>query len=214
VSQTAWDVFFARAAREVLQPGARVLDIGAGLRADPARGNRLDPHRAWMTPLLRAVRYDVLDPVATYHPSLVGDLQALPIRANTYDAVICHAVLEHVPRPWEGVAEILRVLKPRGVAFLYVPFLIPYHAEPGYYADYWRFTGDGLASLLRAFAEVRMQAVRGPAETLAHMLPPPLPNRLFERVGRQVDRVRRSSGKQVSGFFATARKPEAIDARR
>jgi SAM-dependent methyltransferase len=212
VTQTPWDRFFERAVRDALQPATRVLDVGAGLRADPHRGNRLDPRRAWIQPLLQRVRCDVIDPVDTYRPSLVGDVQALPFKADSYDAVICLAVLEHVPRPWEGVREMRRVLQAGGLLFLYVPFLIPYHAEPGYYSDYWRFTNEGLKTLLSDFDDIRMEPVRGPAETLAHMLPAGFTLRLLPSIGRQIDRLRRASGRQTSGFFTTARKPSPAGA--
>lgn len=204
---TPWDIFFENAAKAALVPDTRVLDIGAGLRADPSRGNRVDPKRAWIKPLLERVRYDVLDPVDTYKPDIVGDLQAMPVDDAFYDSVICLAVLEHVPRPWDGVKEMLRVLKPGGFLFLYVPFLAPYHAEPGYYSDFWRFTDEGIKTLLYEFDEVRLVPVRGPVETLAHLLPRPIHNAFFLRLGRRFDSIRKASGKQASGFYVTARKP-------
>lgn len=205
--QPAWESFFEKAVRESLQSGTRVLDIGAGLRADDTRGNRVDKKRAWIKPLFKDLRYDVLDPVDTYKPDIVGDLQAMPIDDSFYDAVICLAVLEHVPRPWDGVKEMFRVLKPGGLLFLYVPFLAPYHAEPGYYSDFWRFTDEGIKALLYEFDEVQLVAVRGPVETLAHLLPRPIHNKFFLWLGRHLDRVRKGSGKQASGFYVTARRP-------
>lgn len=190
-------------------PGAHVLDIGAGLRVDASRGNRVDPKRAWIKPLLEKVTYKVLDPVDTYKPDIVGDLQAMPVEDEMYDAIICLAVLEHVPRPWDGVKEMLRVLKPGGFLFLYVPFLTPYHAEQGYYSDFWRFTDEGIKTLLFDFDDVKLVPVRGPVETLAHLLPRPIHNSFFLWLGRKLDSLRKASGKQASGFYVTARKPSA-----
>ncbi len=207
MSQPAWEIFFEKAVQDSLKPDTRVLDIGAGLRVDETRGNRVDKRRDWIKPLLAKVRYEVLDPVDTYKPDIVGDLQAMPIADAAYDSVICLAVLEHVPRPWDGVREMLRVLKPGGFLFLYVPFLAPYHAEPGYYSDYWRFTDEGVRAILNDFKDVRFSPVRGPVETLAHLLPRPIHNKFFLWLGRCLDRARKSSGKQASGFYATARKP-------
>ncbi|MEK7473210.1 MAG: class I SAM-dependent methyltransferase [Patescibacteria group bacterium] len=205
----AWDIFFENAVKAALAPDSRVLDIGAGLRADPSRGNRVDARRAWIRPLLERVRYDVLDPVDTYKPDIVGDLQAMPIDDAFYDSVICLAVLEHVSRPWDGVKEMRRILKPGGFLFLYVPFLAPYHAEPGYYSDFWRFTDEGIKTLLYEFDDVRLVPVRGPVETLAHLLPRPIHNAFFLWLGRKLDSLRRASGKQASGFYVTARRPAA-----
>jgi SAM-dependent methyltransferase len=205
-SETAWERFFANAAREVLVPGTRVLDVGAGLRIDASRGNIEDPARAWIKPLVQEVRYEVLDPVPTYHPDVVGDVMALPMEDACYDAVICLAVLEHVPRPWKAVEEMCRVLKPGGKLFCYVPFLSPYHAMEGYYGDYFRFTEDGIRALCEGFSRVEAQAVRGPVETLTHLLPGKLGASWVRRLGRRVDGIRKASGKQVSGYFFVATK--------
>lgn len=203
MSQTPWDAFFNDAIRQALTPGYRVLDVGGGLRIDGTRGNVEDPKRAWIKPLIPQVTYEVLDPVDTYHPDIVGDVMDLPIAENVYDSVLCLAVLEHVPRPWDAMREMRRVLKPGGTLVLYVPFLSPYHAMPGYYGDYVRFTDDGLRALCAAFTNVRIAPVRGPAETLTHLLPGAL-GRILAPVGRTLDRLRPGSGKQASGYYVIA----------
>ncbi|HWQ99443.1 MAG TPA: methyltransferase domain-containing protein [Candidatus Methylomirabilis sp.] len=202
----AWETFFNASVRHVLRPGFRVLDIGAGLRVDSSRGNVVDASRDWIKPLLSGVSYQVLDPVDTYHPDIVGDVMDMPqVRDASYDAIICLAVLEHVPRPWDAVREMHRALKPGGMLFLYVPFLSPYHAMPGYYGDYVRFTDDGLRSLCADFVDVKLSPVRGPVETLTHLIPGR--TSVFRNVGRFLDRYRKGSGKQASGYFLTALKP-------
>lgn len=50
-----------------------------------------------------------------------GRLPDLPMRDETYDAVIASQVLEHVIRRRRFVREIARVLKPGGKAFIFVP---------------------------------------------------------------------------------------------
>lgn len=199
--------FFEEAVREALRPGSRVLDVGGGLRIDASRGNIEDPGRAWIKPFLSKVTYEVLDPVDTYHPDIIGDVMALPLNDKMYDTVLCLAVLEHVPAPWKAVDEIFRVLKPGGLLFAYVPFLSPYHAMPGYYGDYFRFTDDGIRALCSTYADVQICGVRGPAETITHLLPGRLHGPPLASIGRLIDRFRSASGKQVSGYFFTARKP-------
>lgn len=205
---TPWDLFFENAIRTALTPGNRVLDVGGGLRVDGSRGNIEDPSRQWIKPLLNDVRYEVLDPVDTYHPDIVGDVMDLPLPDASYDAVLCLAVLEHVPRPWDAMREMRRVLKPGGRLVLYVPFLSPYHAMPGYYGDYVRFTDDGLRALCADFTDIQLTPVRGPAETIGHLLPGFL-GRIGRPFGRLIDRVRPGSGKQTAGYFVSATAPMA-----
>ncbi len=47
-----------------------------------------------------------------------GDLEALPIDDERLDAAILTLVLHHVPDPGKALAEVARVLKPRGRVML------------------------------------------------------------------------------------------------
>jgi len=49
------------------------------------------------------------------------DVQAMQLPDNTYDVVFCNHVLEHVPDDHKALTEILRVLKPGGMAIMQVP---------------------------------------------------------------------------------------------
>lgn len=51
-----------------------------------------------------------------------ADLTNLPFGENTYDMVICNHVLEHIKEDRLAMSEILRVLKPGGIAILQVPY--------------------------------------------------------------------------------------------
>ena len=44
-----------------------------------------------------------------------GDAKSLPFADDSFDIVICHQVLTHLPAPWEALAEMLRVAKPGGI---------------------------------------------------------------------------------------------------
>lgn len=149
----------------------RVIDIGGGLRALQGRGNRYDESRKWLLPYLKNVDYKILDPVSDYHPDIVGDIHHLPFHDGSEDAFICIAVLEHVENPWQAIKEMHRALKPGGRCFLYVPFLYYYHAETGYYKDYWRFTDDAIRLLVRDFSCVEIQTLRGALGTWLHLAP-------------------------------------------
>lgn len=198
---TLWADFFRKEILELLQPGHTVIDIGGGLRALPNRGNRYDPEKAYLLEPLQKTHYKILDPVSDYDPDIVGDIHALPLEDRTVDAVICIAVLEHVEDPVLAMAEMYRVLKPGGRLFVYVPFLYYYHAEVGYYKDYWRFTKDALALLAKNFSSVEWCPVRGAVETWIHLSPlgriPYMP-----QIARLVDRMTgKSKSVQVSGYY-------------
>ncbi len=76
----------------------------------------------------------------------IADLTAMPdVPSDRFDNVICHQVLEHVPRPQAAMGELARVLKPGGGLLLSVPFLSRLHELPH---DYFRYTDAGLRILI------------------------------------------------------------------
>ena len=116
--------------------GGRMLNAGCGSRD--------------IEPFLRArgtaeiVRYDI----ASSDPAVVlGPLEETPFDDESFDSVLCNAVLEHVQDAGRAIAELARVVRKGGNVVVAVPFLQPYHPCPG---DYRRYTADGLAELGRA----------------------------------------------------------------
>lgn len=97
-------------------------------------------------------------------PDVYGDAQALPLAAESFDAVLLLHVLEHVPEPSAAVAEALRVLRPAGRLIVETPFLYPVHDAP---FDYQRWTPVGLRRLVESEGGVvhRLDAAGTPAET-------------------------------------------------
>jgi SAM-dependent methyltransferase len=79
------------------------------------------------------------------------DMQDLPYEDNTYQYVLTDQVLEHVRKPWVGVSEIHRVLKPGGIAIITSALMFPQHGVP---YDYFRFTPDGLRVLCEDFSKI------------------------------------------------------------
>ena len=75
------------------------------------------------------------------HIDYESPLHQIPVADDSFDAIICNAVLEHVENPDEVLAEFGRVCKPGGVLYLCVPFMQPEHCDP---TDYQRYTIDGL----------------------------------------------------------------------
>jgi ubiquinone/menaquinone biosynthesis C-methylase UbiE len=201
-----WNAFFNDRIRTIFAEGADVLDIGGGLRISKEKGNRFNEKNAWMRELADKVSYKIVDPVPTYHPDIVGDIEHLPLPDASVDAVICLSVLESVKNPAKGVAEIQRVLKPGGRCLAYVPFLYYYHAEPGYYRDYWRFTEDAAALLFESFSNVEIKQLHGAVESWIKLSPFGRSKTLLS-LGRAADIFfKKTDSKETSGFYIFATK--------
>ncbi len=166
-----WEQFFRDKMTKIFTEKQEIIDIGGGLRVLKNRGNRYDSNRSWLESYLHKVQYKILDPVPDYQPDIIGDIHALPFVDNSIDAILCLAVLEHVEDPFLAMREMHRALKPGGQLFLYVPFLFYYHAEVGYYKDFWRFTEDGVRQLGKNFSTMELAPVRGAMQTWLHLSP-------------------------------------------
>jgi len=196
----SFDSFFYQHIEEIFTTKKVIVDIGGGLRLFKTRGNSYAQSREWIKNFFNQVNYYILDPVTTYHPNIVGDIHFLPCKSNSIGAIICLSVLEHIKNPWRAMEEIYRVLKPKGSCLIYVPFIYVYHAESGYYADYWRFTEDAVRYLGRNFSILEVERIRGPLETWFNLMP-------FGRyavmkfVARIIDNIfAQPRSKQTSGY--------------
>jgi len=197
---TKWDLFFKEKITKVFLEKKTIIDIGGGLRIDSERNNRFDKTREWILPYIEKVDYKIMDPVDTYSPDIVGDIHEMPFENNSIDALVCIAVLEHVQNPIKACEEMYRVLKPGGYLFLYVPFLYYYHAEKGYYGDYWRFTPDSLNYICKDFSQIEIVPVRGAIETWIH-LSPIGKIKFFVKLASLGDKISgKINSKQVSGY--------------
>lgn len=100
------------ASREFSGP---VLDLGTGIG-----GNLAD-----LAPVHRVVGVELSVAAATQAaitaPVVVGDGARLPFRTGSFGAVVCTEVLEHVDEPVAVFAEISRVLRPDGIAYVTTP---------------------------------------------------------------------------------------------
>lgn len=77
---------------------------------------------------------------------VVGDIHELPHDwTNRFTGVLCSEVLEHVRRPWKALPELRRVIRPGGWLVVTTLFAFPEHGFPD---DFYRYTRNGLASLL------------------------------------------------------------------
>ena len=125
---------------EMLSPGAKICDVGAG-------GRRITPDAV------------TVDFAAAPGVDIVGDIHSVPIADDEYDCVFCTGTLEHVRDPATAVKELHRILKPGAIVHIDVPFMQGYHPDP---TDYWRFTLEGLRLLCRDFEEIDAGTYIGP----------------------------------------------------
>ena len=78
------------------------------------------------------------------------------IHDNTFDYILCTEVLEHTLNPFEAVKEIYRILKPKGILFISIPFNFRIH---GPLPDCWRFTKYGIKTLLKHFIILKINEI-------------------------------------------------------
>jgi ubiquinone/menaquinone biosynthesis C-methylase UbiE len=93
------------------------LDVGCGTGAMSARlqrwGEVVSADFSWLA--LQFSRRRGLSHL------LQADAMRLPLRANSFDALVCMDVLEHLPDDQAALCEFFRVLKPGGRVFATVP---------------------------------------------------------------------------------------------
>jgi SAM-dependent methyltransferase len=116
-------------------------------------------------PLERLAGVEILEADVSLEgqPAIVCDGHDLPFDNETFDLVVCEAVLEHVLDPFRCVAEIHRVLKTSGFVFATTPFMQQVHLGP---FDFVRFTRSGHRALFAQFDEVESGIATGPASVL------------------------------------------------
>jgi SAM-dependent methyltransferase len=106
---------------EHLQLGAqaRILDVGCG-PGSLWDDDRLSIPPGWEITLAdfsAGMIHEARDKLRQRFAYAVGDAQAIPIKGETFDAVIANFMLYHVPDRPRAFVEIYRVLKPGGRLF-------------------------------------------------------------------------------------------------
>jgi len=140
-----------------------ILDVGGG-----------EPFSKWLKkyePLFKNTTYQTFDYDSRTGAHVVGDIHAIPVTDNAYDAIICSSVLEHVRDPLTAMREMHRILKPGGYMFFYVPSIYPYHARKGHYPDIWRFFDDTIHILFKDFSSFEIEKRGGYFLALSFFVP-------------------------------------------
>ena len=98
------------------------------------------------------------------------DLAHTSFQSESFDFIVCNAILEHVTDPFGCSKEMFRITKPGAEVWVEVPFVQPYHptkkkwelsdgllaegdgeGDFNHGGDYWRFTPQGIVTLMKPF---------------------------------------------------------------
>jgi ubiquinone/menaquinone biosynthesis C-methylase UbiE len=107
---------------EAVRPASRVLDLGCGT-GEMAAALMCRGYEVW--------GLDIAEPMIHYARQRcgsdrfwVGDIEHLPFRDSTFDAVVCLGVIEYLDMDERTLHEMWRVLKPGGRAVVSTPSAI------------------------------------------------------------------------------------------
>lgn len=131
---------------EAIPPGSMILDAGCGTQRYRQHCNHL---------VYRAQDFGKYDGIGSGEGlqtevwnygklDYVGNVWDIRENDNTFDAILCTEVFEHIPYPNETIAEFARLLKPGGLLVITAPFCSLPHMQPFYYyngysIDYYRY---------------------------------------------------------------------------
>jgi SAM-dependent methyltransferase len=138
----------------------RVLDVGCGSR----------PYES----LFDASEYvglelDTPENRLTKKADVYYEGKTFPFEPQSFNAVVCNQVLEHVFEPDAFIREIGRVLKSDGRLLLTVPFVWDEHEQP---RDFGRYSSFGLTALLvrNGFEVLELRKTMGDIRVIFQML--------------------------------------------
>ncbi len=159
-----------------VKPGQLVLDAGCGAGRHSFEAFRRGSHVCAMDCDLEEIKKviyslsdasDELRGNGGAYSAMTADVIDMPFSDSTFDRIICSEVLEHIHEDIRALAELVRILKPRGRIAATVPTYFTeavygrlsrrYFANPGGHVR--KFTPGELAEKMRR-AGLRLYAVR------------------------------------------------------
>lgn len=125
-----------------LPHGIRLLDAGAGELKNAKYCSHLNyvsqdisEYKGSTKEGLHTIKWD------TSKVDIVSDITEIPEPKNSFDAILCSEVLEHIPEPTKALSEFSRLLKPGGKLILTAPFSSNVHMSPYFFctgfSKYW-----------------------------------------------------------------------------
>lgn len=161
-----------------VQPGMHLLDCGCGPGSITLGFARLVAHGTVTGVDQEVSQIRMASAVAAQHQVTnvefqTGSIYQLPFSDSRFDAVFCHALLEHLQHPITALRELFRVLKPGGIVgvrspdwggFLIAPNSGELNAAIAYYKQLQQrhggnpFVGRELRILLRQSGFSQIQA--------------------------------------------------------
>jgi SAM-dependent methyltransferase len=130
----------------------RILDIGCGEKTKELLADS------------NVEEYVGLDHEKSLHDGsnvdIFGTAYEIPVLDNSFDGVLCTAVLEHLEEPQQALIESRRILKNGGHAIYTIPFFWHLHEEP---RDFYRYTKFGITHLFESvgYEIVELRALSG-----------------------------------------------------
>ncbi|HIJ65510.1 MAG TPA: class I SAM-dependent methyltransferase [Candidatus Hydrogenedentes bacterium] len=111
-------------------------------------------------------------------PRFLSDVRRLPVKSGSFDAVFCIHVLEHIREDKAAIAELHRILRPGGVAYIMAPFVPGISAsyardEPDPIDHIWMYATNDFKHRLNCFQveEITPKSFLSPAEIRRHRIP-------------------------------------------
>lgn len=126
--------FLSEILKEIVRKDLKVLVIGGGEQGKGTEG------------FLKSENIIISDVYYSNLVNVICSVEDLPFKDDTFDFVICQAVLEHVPNPGLASSEMVRVTKKNGYILSEIPFLQSVHEGQ---FDYTRYTLEGHIGLFR-----------------------------------------------------------------